>query len=223
MPTRCRPVAPLAPPLASPLASPSQAPSRVAAPQRGASTPASRTGRSLRRAAQRGVTLIECCAVVAVLAVLAGAAAPAFVDHLDKRRLEGRASELGADLQHLRSVAVSLNEGTRISFGADDHGSCYVIHRDTGGPCPCTSHGGARCDTGAGEVLKSVVLPAASGLRLSANVASIRIDPKMGTSTPGGTVRLQSSSGRELRHVVNIMGRVRVCSPAPALPGYRRC
>lgn len=182
-----------------------------------------KAARQPRRAAQRGVTLIECCAVVAVLAVLAGVAAPAFVDHLDKRRLEGRASELGADLQHLRSQAVSLNEGMRISFGADDHGSCYVIHRDTGGPCACASSGAAACNTGAGEVLKTVVLPAASGLQLSANVASIRIDPKMGTSTPGGTVRLHSSSGRELRHVVNIMGRVRVCSPAPALPGYRRC
>jgi type IV fimbrial biogenesis protein FimT len=172
---------------------------------------------------QRGVTLIECCAVLAVLAVLVGAAAPAFVDHLDKRRLEGRASELGTDLQHLRSQAVSLNEGMRISFGVDPQGSCYVIHRDTAGPCGCTSAGAAACDTGAGEVLKTVVIPASSGLHLSANVSSIRIDPKMGTSTPGGTIRLRSNAGRELRHVVNIMGRVRSCSPPPVLPGYRRC
>ncbi|MGA1326326.1 MAG: GspH/FimT family pseudopilin [Rubrivivax sp.] len=172
---------------------------------------------------QRGVTLIECCAVIAVLAVLAGTAAPAFVDHLDHRRLEGRASELGADLQHLRSLAVSTNEGMRISFGADAHGSCYVIHRDTDGPCPCTSAGAVACDTAQGDVLKTVVLPATSGLQVSANVASIRIDPKMGTSTPGGTVRLRSASGRELRHVVNIMGRVRTCSPAPGVPGHRRC
>lgn len=178
---------------------------------------------SASAARQRGVTLVECCAVIAVLAVLAGAAAPAFVNHLDQRRLEGRASELGVDLQHLRSLAVSANAGMRISFGADAHGSCYVIHRDTDGACPCTSAGVLACDTAQGDVLKTVVLPATSGLHLSANVASIRIDPKMGTSTPGGTVRLRSASGRELRHVVSIMGRVRTCSPAPGVPGHRRC
>ena len=81
-----------------------------------------------RRATCRGISLIEACAVLAVLSVLAGLALPSFGDHLAKRRLEGRAVELSNDLQYLRSEAVSRNEAMRISFGTDAGGSCYVLH-----------------------------------------------------------------------------------------------
>jgi type IV fimbrial biogenesis protein FimT len=56
-----------------------------------------------------------------------------------------------------------------------------------------------------------------------ANVASVLFDPLHGTSTPTGTLRLVGSGGREVQHVVNVMGRVRSCSPLGAVPGYRPC
>ena len=58
---------------------------------------------------------------------------------------------------------------------------------------------------------------------VQANVASILFDPVHGTSTPAGTVRVIGSTGRELRHVVNVMGRVRTCSPQGGVSGYRAC
>jgi type IV fimbrial biogenesis protein FimT len=61
---------------------------------------------------------------------------------------------------------------------------------------------------------------------VQANVASILFDPLHGTSTPTGTLRVVADSGRAVHHVVNIMGRVRTCSPAGAAPvvaGYRVC
>jgi type IV fimbrial biogenesis protein FimT len=36
-------------------------------------------------------------------------------------------------------------------------------------------------------------------------------------------MRLTSRNGTAIHQVVNIMGRVRSCSPAPALSGYRAC
>ena len=51
-------------------------------------------------------------------------------------------------------------------------------------------------------------------------------DPLHGTSTPAGTLKITGASGRAVQHVVNVMGRVRTCSPqgaAPALAGYRVC
>jgi type IV fimbrial biogenesis protein FimT len=51
----------------------------------------------------------------------------------------------------------------------------------------------------------------------------VLFDPMHGTSTPTGTVRVVGAGGHEVRHVINVMGRVRTCSPAPALPGYRAC
>jgi type IV fimbrial biogenesis protein FimT len=66
-------------------------------------------------------------------------------------------------------------------------------------------------------------MPASDRVLVQANVASILFDPMHGTSTPTGTVRVIGSNGRELRHVVNVMGRVRTCSPQGNVAGYRAC
>ena len=193
---------------------------RPAAPCTTSSRP---VGSAAARAASRGVSLIECCAVLAVLSVLAGLALPAFGDHLAKRRLEGRAAEVSNDLQYLRSEAVSRNEAMRISFGTDAGGSCYVLQPAEARECRCASAGRARGHAGGPAPLRSVGLPATDGVTLASNVASIMIDPRLGTSTPGGTLRLSDRAGREIRQVVNIMARVRSCSPGGGMPGYRRC
>jgi hypothetical protein len=36
-------------------------------------------------------------------------------------------------------------------------------------------------------------------------------------------VQLKAGNGMAIHQVTNIMGRVRSCSPAPALSGYRAC
>jgi len=48
-------------------------------------------------------------------------------------------------------------------------------------------------------------------------------DPGQGTTTPTGSVRLTDSEGRGITHVVNVLGRVRSCSPEGRVPGYRAC
>jgi type IV fimbrial biogenesis protein FimT len=54
-------------------------------------------------------------------------------------------------------------------------------------------------------------------------VASMRFDPLHGTSTPTGTLRVVGANERAIHHVVNIMGRVRSCSPQAAVRGYAAC
>ena len=61
--------------------------------------------------------------------------------------------------------------------------------------------------------IKTVVLAAADRVSVGANVASIAFDPLHGTSTPTGTLRLVDAGGRAVHHVVNVMGRVRSCTP----------
>jgi type IV fimbrial biogenesis protein FimT len=77
--------------------------------------------------------------------------------------------------------------------------------------------------TGGAAQIKTVRLAAEEQVRLSGNVASIVFDPLHGTITPTGTLRLTAASGRAVHHVVNVMGRVRSCSPAATVPGYRAC
>jgi len=171
---------------------------------------------------QKGFTLVEACVTLAVAAVITTGAAPNMRQVLDARRLEGAASQLASDLQFVRVSAVARNQRLRFSLHNDAAGSCYVIHTGAADACRCGNSGPAVCVSGASEI-RTVRLPATEQVLVQANVSSIVFDPVHGTSSPAGTVRVIGSNGRELRHVVNVMGRVRTCSPQGSVSGYRAC
>jgi type IV fimbrial biogenesis protein FimT len=66
-------------------------------------------------------------------------------------------------------------------------------------------------------------LPGAGRVALSSSSASMLFDAERGTVTPTGTLRLRLADGRAVHHVVNIMGRVRTCSPAGRVAGHPAC
>ena len=172
--------------------------------------------------AQRGITLIEACIVLAVTAIVAGSAAPSMQSLIDARRLEGAATQLATDIQFVRSEAVARNEALRLSVHAAPAGSCYVIHTGNADQCGCADAGPAQC-SGDAQQIKTVTIATAERVALQANVASVLFDPLHGTSTPTGTLRVTGANGRAIHHVINVMGRVRSCSPQAAVPGYRAC
>ena len=169
-----------------------------------------------------GVSLLELVIVLAVIAIVAAASAPSFVSLVDAHRLEGAATRLAADLQLVRSQAIALQRPLRLSvLGAAD-ASCWIVHTGAASDCRCSDAAGAVCAAPA-RLFKGVVLPARERVGVAGNVASIVFDPLHGTSTPTGTLRLVGASGRSVHHVVNVMGRVRSCSPDGAVPGYPIC
>lgn len=174
-----------------------------------------------RAAPSRGLTLIECLTVLAILAVVLGSAMPAFGKLGERRHLEGTAAQLATDIQHTRSLAVSRNGGQRISFKHGDAGSCYVVHTGPAQACQCQVDGAVQCAGGA-LAHRSLSFPAGGPVQVRANVGSILFHPVHGTSTPAGTVRVVARSGAALHQVVNIMGRVRACSPN-GVSGYPAC
>lgn len=174
------------------------------------------------RTFQRGLTLIEACATLTVIGILAGSALPAFDGFALTRRIEGQAAEVAVDLHYVRSEAVSRNEGVRVSFHDVAGGSCTLIHTGSTADCSCSSAGAAQCTNGA-TALKTLFQPSGSGVAIRANVASMRFDPTNGTVTPAGTVRVTGTDGRAVHHVVNILGRVRSCSPGGAVRGVAAC
>jgi type IV fimbrial biogenesis protein FimT len=171
---------------------------------------------------ERGITLIEAIVVVAIIAIIAATAAPTFADLLDARRLDGAATRLAADVQFIRSEALARNRSLRLSFHAGADATCWIVHSGDASDCSCASGEVAVC-TGGAHAIKSVVLPTAERVRVAANVASIVFDPLHGTSTPTGTLRLEGPRGRAIHHVVNVVGRVRSCTPGGAVIGYPSC
>jgi len=171
---------------------------------------------------QRGITLIETCMVLAVGSVLAASAVPSMQDMIAARRLDNAANQLANDIHLARSAAVIRNQSVRVSFLPHAGGSCYVIHTGSAGECACSGSGPAVCRGDAREI-KTVPMPNAEKISLVSNVSSVLFDPMHGTSTPTGTLRVVGMGGREVHHIINVMGRVRSCSPAPTVPGYRAC
>ena len=174
------------------------------------------------RTTQRGVTWLETCIVLAILGVTSSAAVPAMGGLIDARRLEGTAVQFATDVQFARSEAVARNQPVRISLFATAQGSCYVVHTGASALCPCTGAAPAVC-TGAASEIKTVALPSGEGVTLAANAASVLFDPMHGTSTPSATFRVLGRHGRAIHQVINVMGRVRSCTPAGTVPGYPVC
>lgn len=170
----------------------------------------------------RGFTLIECSVVLLVLAVIACAVAPGLQTLIETRRLSSAATALAADIQLARHEAVARNQPLRVSFFAGPASNCYVVHTGSASACPCSADAATHCASDAVEI-KTVAWPVSEHITLQSNVASILFDPLHGTSTPTGTLRIAAAQGREIHHVINIMGRVRSCSPQAAIAGYRAC
>jgi type IV fimbrial biogenesis protein FimT len=166
---------------------------------------------NLQRGRQRGVSMVEACCVLAIASILAGSALPSFKDTLGKRTLEGVSSEVRTDLMYARSEAVSRNEGVRVSFYEGTAGRCYVVHTGGRADCQCDGSGPAVCS---GEAVALKTVNPAGGVQVVANVSSLRFDPTNGTTSPTGTVCTVPPSGRAVHNVVNLLGRVRTCSPA---------
>ncbi len=174
---------------------------------------------------QRGITLVEAAITLAILAVLVCSAAPSFSGLIERQRLGGLAAQLATDVQFARSASVWRNEPLRLSIYSASGGTCYVLHSGAHNQCSCTAHTLAATCTAEAVQLKTVSVPASTGLSVQANVASILFDPLHGTSTPAGTLRVVSTTAGSIHHIVNVLGRVRTCTPSgsPALPGYRTC
>ena len=183
------------------------------------------TGSSgLARKSVHGFTLIETMVVVAVAGIVMTTAMPSFGNLIDTRRIDGVATQLASDLQFARSEAVSRNQAVRISFKADasSGSTCYVIHTGSADQCQCTAAGPAQCEGGA-EQIKTVAIDSTQRINVQANVGSVLFDPLHGTASPAATLRVTGPQSRAVYHTVNIMGRVRSCSPQAAISGYRAC
>lgn len=170
---------------------------------------------------QRGLSMVESMVTLTATLVALGSALPTLEQTRQRRHLDGLSAQLETDIQHARSLAVAQNRNLRLSFQADNAGSCWIVHSGAADACSCAADGSAQCQAGS-EALRSERLPAGHPVQLSSNVRSMIFDTTKGTVSPTGTLRLLARDGREVRLVVNIMGRVRACSPQADM-GYRAC
>ena len=171
----------------------------------------------------RGTGAVELLCCAAITATLAGAALPTLVDLAQRQRLRAAAAELQADLNLARSTALLRSKPVRLSWQSIPAvGSCYIVHTGDAEQCSCASDLTSRCDPQV-QVVRTGMLPAAQSIGLSAATRSVLFDGRKSTVTPTATFKLSDSRGHTMHLVVNIVGRVRNCSPGGALAGVKPC
>lgn len=170
---------------------------------------------------QRGITMVEQLVAISAIAAVVTATAPKASDLGLKQRLAGNAAQLRTDMQWAKSEAIIRNQALRISFQRDGAKSCYVVHTGRAGACDCVSGESPRCTAGA-EALKSQHW-SDNTIAVASNSASILVDPDLGTVTPTASVNLVNAKGDTIRSIVNVMGRVRQCTPTRGMEGLPTC
>jgi len=170
--------------------------------------------RARQRSPQQGMTLIELLTVMVITALLLMLAVPSFSEQIARRRIEGIANELSADLQYARLLAVSTNISATVSRHSD--GTGYSISQIVP---PATTP----------TALKTVTFPSGTTLGVDpGSVGAVTFDPLRGTadtvgSNPFSVAITSIGSDATLRVSTNLMGRVRLCSPGASMVGYKDC
>lgn len=184
-------------------------------------SPAQRAGHRASRPSG-GLSLVEACCCLCIVGLLLAGALPSLRELRQRQAIQAVAAVLETDVQLARSLTRSTDRTVRLALQpAGDAGSCYVLHHGPAGACTCGMDGTARCDAG-GQALRVQALPASGGVRLSSASRNIVFDAGKGTVTPTATFVIADADGRALHQIVNVLGRVRSCSPS-GLAGYRRC
>ncbi len=171
----------------------------------------------------KGLSVVELMCVLAITAVLLGNALPMLTELLARQTLLAAAALLETDIHLARSEAQRGGQPVRLSVQALVGGStCTVVHTGAAYACHCLGGGQSQCDSGA-RVLRLSEQTSTSGIGLQGGRQSLLFDAGKGTVTPTATLRLVDRDGRAIHQIVNIMGRVRSCTPTGKLGGLRPC
>ncbi len=178
-----------------------------------------------------GFTLLELMLSLAMLGLLLSLATPSWSHWIQRQKLEMASRELQSVLAQWRRMSLDTQQPVRLSLypapspdGTPPH-QCVLIHTGSPTDCRCSPEvqdlPATSCRSPA-QRLQDWVVRHADGLTLAGNVGSLRMDPRLGTVTPTGTLSLKGTGDLEVKHIVNVLGRVRVCSDA-RIGGWPAC
>ncbi len=127
-------------------------------------------------------------------------------------------------MQFARGQAVALNRTVQLTLREADGATCYMVHMGPAADCTCSGQepGASSCENGA-QLLRAVSFASQGTVQVRSASRSLTFDPVRGTVTPTATLRVEARDGRRIHQIVNLLGRVRSCSPQAGVAGERAC
>jgi type IV fimbrial biogenesis protein FimT len=173
---------------------------------------------------QRGVSLIETMSVLCVISLAIGTAIPSLGSLRQKAELAGAAAQVETDVQFARSQALALNRTVQLTLREVNGATCYIVHTGPAADCTCSGQepGASTCENGS-HLLRAVSFASQGMVQVRSASKSITFDPVRGTVTPTATLRIEARDGRRIHQIVNLLGRVRSCSPQAGATGELAC
>lgn len=170
----------------------------------------------------RGFTLVELCAGIAVCAAVVGQAVPAMSQMRQEQLLRASAETLASDLRFARSEAARTSDSVYFRISGKGANACYVMHTGARNDCDCAG-GQAVCKTATSTVIKAEWLPSSQPVRLRSNAETLEFQHRQGLVTQTGSIDLSLDKGTGIRQVVAITGRARTCYTGTKLAGMSKC
>lgn len=174
------------------------------------------------RVPERGRTLVETLAVIAIWLILLRVAIPSIMDWMQQTRLAGAAEVTKVDLLHAVSESIKRGQNISLTFQATPSGEQWCYGFSVATACDCTVSDSCTLD-GKERTASSNNY---TGIRLEPHVADNRfsIQPRHATVT-AGNILLTAENGKQLKIVISGYGRIRACSPAGTsnVSGYAVC
>jgi type IV fimbrial biogenesis protein FimT len=163
-----------------------------------------------------GLTLVELMVVVAILAIIATVAVPAYQGMIQRQRLVAAAEAARTHVLFARSEAIKAGSSTtlfvRVSSGSTPW--CMGISSSTA-TCDCNTAGS--CSFGLSTTERNLSGSDFAGITAgSGDLTSIQIDSIRGGMTVSGTSRritFTSSGGEQLAVQAGLLGQVSICTP----------
>ena len=176
------------------------------------------------RTAQHGVSLIEAMSVLCVVSLAIGTAIPSLGSLRQKADLAGAAAQVETDVQFARGQAVAFNRTVQLTLRETDGATCYIVHTGPAADCHCSGQepGASACENGS-RLLRAVSFVSQGMVQVRSASKSVTFDPVRGTVTPTATLRVEARDGGRIHQIVNLLGRVRNCSPQASVEGERAC
>lgn len=174
-------------------------------------------GGRLAPARRSGFSLLELAAVLAIIAIVLGMAAPSFQAMIENQRIQAAANDLYTSINLARSEA--LQRGRRVDLvpagAGTDWSKGWVVFVDM--------NGNRKPDSGDRIIFTHG--PVANGIRITARFTDSTVQylayaasGRTRTNASGYTPQLGSFSialGNQTRRItVNFLGRARTCNPA---------